>query len=616
MSIRTKLALTFFVAAALFLALDHALRRASFVASFEILEEARAQAEVGRARAAFEHLTDDLAFRARNLARSDSFLDPESAPPDVELIVVVDESGRVHRRDVIAPACQPDLEIREFPGERLSPGHPVAVAWRSQGPPAGIFRSRAGSLLLASAEIEVDGVSRLLVLGELVDAKLLAQMRQLADSDFEFVTVDSPRTDERTRAAFDDERALNDVLLQPTAGGAVMGYAALRDIRGLPIALIHTPAGGERSNLWSRLERYQYLSALAVLLVFPLILLVLSQAVVTGPLSRLTNYAAQIGHSDDASKRLALSRKDEIGRLAQEFDAMLEKLERSRVEQQRTARFAGRSEVAIGVMHNVGNLANSVGVSAALARDRFSGIDLTDLRAVHDELVANRKDLDRFVQEDERGQHVFAFLSAIIERMESEITRAREDVDSVVEDVRGITELVQALEDSKRTETVVERVDVAKEIEGALRLAVSSTGVEVEIVQDVANVPRVLVDRQRLLETLVAVLSNALESMEGTPQEERFLVVCVDQPDDARVRIAVRDFGNGIERDDLRRIFAPGVSTKTYGSGFGLHLASLAIAELGGTLEAASDGRGRGATFTIELPVVGVNAETGERDAA
>ncbi|MGD0816173.1 MAG: ATP-binding protein, partial [Verrucomicrobiota bacterium] len=39
------------------------------------------------------------------------------------------------------------------------------------------------------------------------------------------------------------------------------------------------------------------------------------------------------------------------------------------------------------------------------------------------------------------------------------------------------------------------------------------------------------------------------------------------------------------------------------GHGFGLHSGALAASELGGTLTAHSDGVGRGATFTLELPL-------------
>ena len=52
------------------------------------------------------------------------------------------------------------------------------------------------------------------------------------------------------------------------------------------------------------------------------------------------------------------------------------------------------------------------------------------------------------------------------------------------------------------------------------------------------------------------------------------------------------------------RIFAHGFTTKKDGHGFGLHSGANAAHEMGGSLTAESEGLGRGATFTLELPTV------------
>ena len=64
------------------------------------------------------------------------------------------------------------------------------------------------------------------------------------------------------------------------------------------------------------------------------------------------------------------------------------------------------------------------------------------------------------------------------------------------------------------------------------------------------------------------------------------------------------DNGEGIAAEDLTRIFAHGFTTKKDGHGFGLHSCVLAAREMGGTLTAHSDGPGRGAAFTLALPLV------------
>ena len=69
------------------------------------------------------------------------------------------------------------------------------------------------------------------------------------------------------------------------------------------------------------------------------------------------------------------------------------------------------------------------------------------------------------------------------------------------------------------------------------------------------------------------------------------------------LEIAVMDNGTGIAPENLTRVFSHGFTTKKDGHGFGLHSGALAARELGGTLSAHSDGPGKGAVFTLKLPL-------------
>ena len=79
-----------------------------------------------------------------------------------------------------------------------------------------------------------------------------------------------------------------------------------------------------------------------------------------------------------------------------------------------------------------------------------------------------------------------------------------------------------------------------------------------------------------------------------------------------RVRLVVGDNGVGIPKENLERIFAHGFTTRKTGHGFGLHSAANAAKELGGSLSVRSDGPGRGAEFTLELPVAPPEPEGGK----
>jgi signal transduction histidine kinase len=69
------------------------------------------------------------------------------------------------------------------------------------------------------------------------------------------------------------------------------------------------------------------------------------------------------------------------------------------------------------------------------------------------------------------------------------------------------------------------------------------------------------------------------------------------------VAIIVRDNGVGILPENLTRIFGHGFTTKKDGHGFGLHSGALAAKQMNGALSVQSAGPGKGAAFTLELPI-------------
>jgi signal transduction histidine kinase len=69
------------------------------------------------------------------------------------------------------------------------------------------------------------------------------------------------------------------------------------------------------------------------------------------------------------------------------------------------------------------------------------------------------------------------------------------------------------------------------------------------------------------------------------------------------LRVTVSDNGEGIDPDNLARVFTHGFTTRRNGHGFGLHSCVLAAQEMGGSLRVHSDGVGEGAIFTLDVPV-------------
>jgi C4-dicarboxylate-specific signal transduction histidine kinase len=115
--------------------------------------------------------------------------------------------------------------------------------------------------------------------------------------------------------------------------------------------------------------------------------------------------------------------------------------------------------------------------------------------------------------------------------------------------------------------------------------------------------PTILLDAAKCLQVLVNLLTNAKEALGATPRDEKRIDTRLRRVAGDTLAVEVRDNGCGVASDDLERIFANGFTTKSGGRGFGLHYCALAARELGGELAASSEGLGRGACFTLRLPV-------------
>jgi len=113
----------------------------------------------------------------------------------------------------------------------------------------------------------------------------------------------------------------------------------------------------------------------------------------------------------------------------------------------------------------------------------------------------------------------------------------------------------------------------------------------------------VMADKHRLLLILINLISNAKQAMANLTDRPREITLLVKAIEDSTLRISVKDAGEGILPENMTRIFAHGFTTRKDGHGFGLHSCALAAVEMKGHLTAHSDGPGKGAVFTLELPL-------------
>lgn len=262
---------------------------------------------------------------------------------------------------------------------------------------------------------------------------------------------------------------------------------------------------------------------------------------------------------------------------------------------------AGMAEIATGVLHNVGNVLNSVNVSAeALARE-LDDSRLHLLGRAVALLDEHQDDLPEFLSHDPKGRRLPVLLARLGQELEQErvrlhdeLTRLREHIGlmrSIVEAQQSLAKLGDMAEPTRPDELIHQTLSM-------FQLDLESRVIELDM--ELAELGTVVLDKQATLQVLANLIRNAIDALELI-DGRRHLVLRL-HGDERKLCFEVEDNGSGISPESLGRLFEHGFSTKPNGHGFGLHTSSIAARTMNGTLEAHSDGPGRGARMRLTLP--------------
>ena len=279
------------------------------------------------------------------------------------------------------------------------------------------------------------------------------------------------------------------------------------------------------------------------------------------------------------------------------------------------SRMAGMAEVATGVLHNVGNVLNSVGVSSTLVIERLRHSRVSTLRRATDLLREKNGSLGEFLTADPKGKLLPEYLGAVADKLVDEQAFMLEEMVSVGQHIEHIKQIVAMQQSFAKVSGTLENLSAVGLVEDALRINTAMfERHRIRVVRELdEQTPAVSVDRHKVLQILVNLLRNAKDAMNRQNAPEKELVLRVEKAPPDRVRIIVRDHGIGIAPENLIRIFSHGFTTKKDGHGFGLHSGANAAKEMGGSLTAYSGGIGQGATFTLELPATSCALEKGSQ---
>ncbi len=270
-----------------------------------------------------------------------------------------------------------------------------------------------------------------------------------------------------------------------------------------------------------------------------------------------------------------------------------------------TSRLAGMAEVATGVLHNVGNVLNSVNVSANLVVERLRRSKVAKLGQAAALLTARNGDLGDYLTNDPNGRKVPGYLANLGEFFVAENEELLREVDQLGRNIEHIKEVVAMQQSYAKVSGVLENLQVNRLVEDAIAMNIGAFERHGVVVQkQFTEVPLIHVDRHKVLQILINLIRNAKYALDDVQRIDKRITISIAPAGEEKVRIVVADNGIGIPAENLDRIFSHGFTTRASGHGFGLHSGALAAHSMGGSLSVASLGVRRGATFTLELPIM------------
>jgi sensor domain CHASE-containing protein len=606
MSIRAKVVALVAAMFAILIVMQVVIQERVLMPSFIELERADARTSMTRVRYAFFRNLEALESTASDWSdwgelyqfmqdRNPTFLATYTTPVamtplKLNLLMLLDTGGKV------AVSIGQDLETGQpldidlARGAALPPHFPWRVHLTDGKSARGLLVTNRGVMMLAAAPIlDGSGAGRqvgMSLMGRLLTPTQIAAIGRQAQADLSI----------ETRPSIASGQLID-------AGQVTEVFQGFDDLDGHRVLTLRVDVPRDITARGHDAVIYSLIDLIGAAIGVCALLLILLNRLILAPVRRVMHHAVRVGEGADLTAKLGFTGKDEISRLAQEFDRMVDKVAHSRSRLIDRSFHDGVDELTRGVMHNLGNAVTPLMVRMQTLSARLEAAPTVDLVTAAGELAGGGA-------RAERRQDLAAFIIASCEAIETEVAGAQADLTVIARQCGIIAATLSEQMASTRHEAVVEPVQLPDLVNQTLEIVPDHcrSNLNLSIDESLRSVGTVTVARSVLRLVLQNLIINASQAIRAAGRERGTVRLSALLSGDSAARslhLRCEDDGAGIAPEHLQRIFEKGFSTKSRAEnhGIGLHWCANALTALGGRIWAVSDGPGRGATLHVVLPL-------------
>lgn len=271
-----------------------------------------------------------------------------------------------------------------------------------------------------------------------------------------------------------------------------------------------------------------------------------------------------------------------------------------------TAHKSGMADMATGVLHNIGNILNSVNLAGGEILRVASSSKISGLMKANEMLTAHSDNMADFLLNDARGQKLPGYFVKMGNVLDNEISTISTEAKGLLEKTTMMKEVISTQQAYARSGFHSEALNISELVNDALKIQDASLAKwGVKLRKHFIDLPDCTGQKSKLLQVITNLIKNAKEAMSDNDDYNKPKEITIETGmlNDNVIYLKIKDNGCGINKKQLSKIFNHGFTTKQEGHGFGLHTSANAMTEMKGALTVDSEGIQQGACFTLTLPI-------------